>query len=80
MNALARCVINHLPLEQMRVRYIAKLNTYGQMVGTLYPSIVYAELMAMREDYFEAGGKNDDLPYTPPPNGFGRAPFVWIRK
>lgn len=53
----------------------ATVAVYRQMVGTLYPSIIYRDLVAMRNEYLAAGGDLGLLPSIPPPRHDGRSPY-----
>lgn len=54
-------------LQAMRDNYLRELRAYSQMVGTLYPGIIYKQLLAARERYAEAGGNVSDLGSLAPP-------------
>lgn len=56
-------------LEYLKEKFInLKKDVYDNLVGNLYPSIVYDSLMKMREEYVENGGSIHDLPFVPAPN------------
>lgn len=65
----------------IRERYLKLREAYGIMVGNLYPSIAYEELMQLRAQYVEGlegpDGYWGDLPTVPPPRADGRSPGVW---
>lgn len=54
-------------LDEQRLAYMRKADVYSQMVGRLYPEILYVELWADRERYLAAGGLRVDLPDVYPP-------------
>ena len=56
--------------------YLRNRKAYGELVGTLYPSIVYNHLLRLREEYLAAGGDLNELPWTPPPTADGHAPVI----
>lgn len=58
----------------IRRQYMRDRRLYREMVGTLYPSIVYGKLMKLRDDYVDAGGSIDELLSVPPPSSDGSAP------
>ena len=60
--------------RDIRRQYMRDRRLYREMVGTLYPSIVYEQLMKQRADYVDAGGSIDELLSVPPPTPDGRAP------
>jgi len=55
-----------------RAQYTSLRETYLNLVGTLYPSIVYAELCALRARY--GPGADEDLPWVAEPRCNGAAP------
>lgn len=54
--------------------YKAKCQCYFELIGRLYPSIVYNELQQMREHYQELGGDILHMPDVPTPRADGSAP------
>ena len=59
-------------LELLKEEYInLKKDVYDNLVGNLYPSIVYNSLMLIRKEYVELGGNAWDLPSTKPPYADG---------
>lgn len=60
---------------QIREEYVAKHKAYLSLVGALYPSVAYKELMQLREQYV-AGTDSywGDLPPIAPPRADGGAP------
>lgn len=60
--------------RDIRRQYMRDRRLYREMVGTLYPSILYEQLMKQRADYVDAGGSIDELLSVPPPTSDGRAP------
>lgn len=61
-------------LREMRKEYCRLHNTYADLVGAVYPAVLYGKLVAMREAYVSVGGNESDLPVTPAPNRLGRVP------
>lgn len=56
-------------LEYLKEEIInLKKDVYDNLVGNLYPSIVYNSLMKMYEEYVDLGGSINDLPFVPAPN------------
>jgi len=64
------------PLEIIAEEYLRNRRAYGELVGTLYPGIVYNHLLRLREEYQEAGGDPFDLPWIQPPTNDGHAPVI----
>ena len=63
--------------DEIKAEYLAKRETYRNLVGTLYPSILYEELHKLREQYVAATRALDfwgDLPSVPLPRADGRLP------
>lgn len=61
--------------EQILKAYNQSRETYRELVGSLYPSIAYSNLMELRQRYIDAGGDASDLPFTPQPTDEGRVPY-----
>lgn len=59
--------------EDCRALYLRMRDTYYQTVGTLYPGIIYRELMDLRAMFLRIGGPEELLPWVRPPGGDGRA-------
>lgn len=57
-------------LEETKDLYLRNCEAYKQLVGTLYPTIVYNEILLLYNSYIANGGKAEDLPYRPMPPGF----------
>jgi hypothetical protein len=49
--------------EEVKAEYLKRRDAYLMLVGWLYPSIVYNELMALVDEY----GQPNDLPSIGPP-------------
>jgi hypothetical protein len=64
------------PKDVIAEEYLRNREAYKEMVGTLYPSIVYAQLIRLRLEYMAAGGDPNELPWVPPPCADGRAPVI----
>jgi hypothetical protein len=62
-------------LEQLKEKYEKGIIVYTSLVGTLYPSIYYKELLQTREEYIKIGGEDYDIPYLYPPRENGSAPL-----
>lgn len=63
-------------LEYLKEEYInLKKDVYDNLVGNLYPAIVYYSLMQIREQYVKNGGSVFDLPVAIPPDKTGRVQF-----
>lgn len=61
-------------LEETKDEYTKTCEAYRSLVGTLYPSIVYEDILQLYDAYIKNGGKAEDLPSTPnPPTRWGRA-------
>ena len=54
-------------LEETKEMYERNVRGYRELVGTLYPSIVYNEILQLRKAYIENGGDVYDLSYLPGP-------------
>lgn len=54
-------VAEQVDLEKLRADFKAKYELYFQLVGSLWPPIVYEQLRALRDEYRRAGGNTDDL-------------------
>lgn len=61
-------------LDALRRHYFRMRKTYGQLVGTLYPAVVYAELTFTRNEFVRLGGSPDLVPEVPRPLANGAAP------
>ena len=60
---------------EIKARYVAMRETYHGLVGTLYPSIAYQELMGLRAKYVEGTDSFwGDLPTVAQPRTDGGAP------
>ena len=60
---------------EIKARYLSMRETYLGMVGTLYPSIAYEELMELRARYVEGTDSFwGDLPTVAQPRNDGSAP------
>jgi hypothetical protein len=57
--------------ENLKYIYTLKANVYKTLIGNLYPSIVYKELVVLKTNYIELTGV-DDLPFVRPPGDNGR--------
>jgi hypothetical protein len=62
-------------LEQLKAEFLRDRVAYCELVGTLYPSIIYQRLFMLRAAYMAAGGSELDLPFVPAPQQDGRAPY-----
>lgn len=61
-------------LEETKDLYLKTCETYRSLVGTLYPAIVYEDILQLYDMYIENGGNADDLPGMPrSPDSCGRA-------
>lgn len=65
--------------DAIRREYMHERAGYRELIGTLYPGIVYCRLQELREKFQRAGGDLQQLPQVPPPNSDGRAPFFPIK-
>lgn len=61
--------------EELRQVYVSQREVYRQLQGTLYPSVVYNDLLNTLKAYIAAGGGYGDLPHTPSPLADGRVPY-----
>lgn len=63
--------------EEIKAEYLKLRELYRSLVGTLYPSIVYGQLLDLRDRYAVASGQHGwgDLPHVPPPRSDGSAPY-----
>jgi hypothetical protein len=61
--------------ESIKAEYTALRSQYINMIGTLYPSIVYNELCRLRHLYQEHGGDLSDLAFVLRPNPNGSVPY-----
>lgn len=63
-------------LNYLKEEYInLKKDVYDNLIGSLYPSIVYDALVKIREEYVKNGGSVFDLPVAIPPDEIGRVRF-----
>lgn len=68
---------SNMAREEIKEKYLSLRETYRDLVGTLYPSIAYKELMELREEYVRAGGQYHDLPFVGQPHLSGHANTGW---
>jgi hypothetical protein len=61
--------------SEIKEKYLSLREVYVTLVGALYPSIAYRELCELRDAYIRLGGSSENLPWTAPPRGDGRAPW-----
>lgn len=54
-------------LAEVKRKYMVIYRAYSMLVGTLYPSIAYSELVALQSEYVKLGGDAHDLPLANPP-------------
>lgn len=65
---------NKVRLDQLLSEINSKADLYKNLVGSLYPGIVYQELIKLRYIYLELGGQMSNLPdvHQPSPEGYAR--------
>jgi hypothetical protein len=52
--------------EELKDKYMRLREAYFQLVGNLYPGIVYEQLLDLQREYVQAGGKETLPPVSPP--------------
>jgi len=58
--------------EQIKEEFLGLRETYYTLIGGLYPSMVYNELMKLRKEFFDSGGIDDGKTwYVRPPDKWG---------
>jgi hypothetical protein len=61
-------------LDYLKEEYVnLKKDVYENLVGTVYPSIVYDAILKVRDEYIKNGGSEYDLPVVLAPDEYGRA-------
>jgi len=57
--------------KEVKERYDRLVKVYYEMVGNLYPPIVYADIQKLRQQYIDSGGPSVDVPPVRPPRADG---------
>lgn len=59
--------------DEIREEFVAKVELYTSMVGTLYPQSVYRDILILRSRHKEW---LDDFPSVPEPHFDGHSPYI----
>lgn len=61
--------------DELKEVYLKQREAYHQLQGTLYPSIVYNDILKTLKAYIYEGGGYGELPHTPSPMADGSVPY-----
>lgn len=64
--------------DELREVYLKQRAAYHQLQGSLYPSIVYNDILKTLRAYIHAGGGHGELPHTPSPLADGKVPYFQL--